>query len=235
MWRQPSLGPMWSLSSRLRWGGTPESRWRPVERLPAARQRHGSAPCVGSGQGAPLQPRRHSPDARPPSLKVHLHEGHVGGGFGVRGELYPEDVLVPSALLPSKRHPLDRGPPRAPSLRPTTPETRFTGCGQRLAPGEVRGIEDAFWLDQGAYLRTHAATVADLTAAMLPVPTGCLRIGAWDASSSPTRPPAGTYRAPGRYEGSFQRAAHRCNRSSARNRPGGTATTQSHPTGFHAI
>ena len=30
---------------------------------------------------------------RPPS-SVHLHEGHTGGGFGVRGELYPEDVLA---------------------------------------------------------------------------------------------------------------------------------------------
>src|SRR5215813_32906 len=30
---------------------------------------------------------------------VHLHEGHVGGGFGIRGELYPEDVLVCGAAL----------------------------------------------------------------------------------------------------------------------------------------
>ena len=30
---------------------------------------------------------------RKPSL-VHLREGHVGGGFGIRGELDPEDVLV---------------------------------------------------------------------------------------------------------------------------------------------
>src|SRR6266566_5898090 len=29
----------------------------------------------------------------PPST-IHVHESHVGGGFGVRGELYPEDVLV---------------------------------------------------------------------------------------------------------------------------------------------
>src|SRR5260370_29693117 len=26
--------------------------------------------------------------------RIHLHEGHVGGGFGIRGELYPEDVLT---------------------------------------------------------------------------------------------------------------------------------------------
>src|SRR5215831_8278011 len=30
---------------------------------------------------------------------VHLIEGHVGGGFGIRGELYPEDVLVCLAAL----------------------------------------------------------------------------------------------------------------------------------------
>src|SRR5206468_12627734 len=35
---------------------------------------------------------------RDPST-VHLFEGHVGGGFGIRGELYPEDVLVSLAAL----------------------------------------------------------------------------------------------------------------------------------------
>src|SRR5439155_674865 len=35
---------------------------------------------------------------RSPS-SVHLVEGHVGGGFGIRGELYPEDVLVCLAAL----------------------------------------------------------------------------------------------------------------------------------------
>src|ERR1700739_2181251 len=28
----------------------------------------------------------------PPS-SIHVHESHVGGGFGIRGEMYPEDVL----------------------------------------------------------------------------------------------------------------------------------------------
>jgi carbon-monoxide dehydrogenase large subunit/6-hydroxypseudooxynicotine dehydrogenase subunit gamma len=32
--------------------------------------------------------------------QIHLYEGHTGGGFGVRGELYPEDLLV---LLAAKR------------------------------------------------------------------------------------------------------------------------------------
>jgi carbon-monoxide dehydrogenase large subunit len=39
---------------------------------------------------------------RPPA-SVNLFEGHVGGGFGVRGELYPEDVLVCVAALRLRR------------------------------------------------------------------------------------------------------------------------------------
>src|ERR1700749_3277802 len=42
-----------------------------------------------------------------PLDRIHLHEGHVGGGFGIRGELYPEDVLTCAAALrlgrPGKR------------------------------------------------------------------------------------------------------------------------------------
>ena len=34
-----------------------------------------------------------------PSSGVHLFEGHTGGGFGIRGELYPEDVLVCVAAM----------------------------------------------------------------------------------------------------------------------------------------
>ena len=31
---------------------------------------------------------------KPPPSRIHVHESHVGGGFGIRGELYPEDVLI---------------------------------------------------------------------------------------------------------------------------------------------
>jgi CO/xanthine dehydrogenase Mo-binding subunit len=34
-----------------------------------------------------------------PLDRIHLHEGHVGGGFGIRGELYPEDILTCAAAL----------------------------------------------------------------------------------------------------------------------------------------
>src|SRR5262245_42035872 len=38
-----------------------------------------------------------------PLASVHLFEGHVGGGFGVRGELYPEDVLACLGALRLRR------------------------------------------------------------------------------------------------------------------------------------
>ena len=34
---------------------------------------------------------------------VQLYEGHVGGGFGIRGEIYPEDILVCAAALRFRR------------------------------------------------------------------------------------------------------------------------------------
>src|SRR5262249_26460400 len=34
---------------------------------------------------------------------VHCFEAHVGGGFGVRGEIYPEDILVLAAAMRLRR------------------------------------------------------------------------------------------------------------------------------------
>ena len=34
---------------------------------------------------------------------IQLFEGHIGGGFGVRGEFYPEDLIVPWAARESHR------------------------------------------------------------------------------------------------------------------------------------
>ena len=77
-------------------GRTPfrRRRWRPAARSPATTR-------LGTWSSCTAPPRCRTPPAtrlarvlgRSPA-SVHLHEGHVGGGFGIRGELYPEDVLV---------------------------------------------------------------------------------------------------------------------------------------------
>ncbi len=66
-------------------------------------------------------------------------------------------------------------------------------------------MEDEFFLDQGAYVRTHGARVPEMTMAMLPGP---YRIPAYRVTGHfrlTNKTPAATYRAPGRYEGSFVR------------------------------
>ena len=73
------------------------------------------------------------------------------------------------------------------------------------AQGHILGIENEFFHDNGAYMRTHAATVPDLAAAMLPGP---YRVPAYRAIGHlrlTNKTPCGTYRAPGRYESTFVR------------------------------
>ena len=137
---------------------------------------------------------------------VHLHEGHVGGGFGIRGELYPEDVLVSLAALRLGR-PVkwieDRREHLMAANHSRQQHHRIRAAVDR--EGHILAIDDTFFHDQGAYLRTHGTRVADLTAGMLPGPyrvpvyrvTGHVRLT--------NKTPAATYRAPGRYESTFVR------------------------------
>src|SRR5579862_3078987 len=142
---------------------------------------------------------------RAPS-SMHLHEGHVGGGFGVRGELYPEDVLVCLAALRLKR-PVKWIEDRREHLLAAN-HSRQQQFHVRAAvdeQGRLLAIDGEFFHDQGAYVRTHAATVPDLSAAMLPGP---YRMDAYRMVGRirlTNKTPGGTYRAPGRYESTFVR------------------------------
>jgi CO/xanthine dehydrogenase Mo-binding subunit len=137
---------------------------------------------------------------------VHLYEGHVGGGFGIRGELYPEDVLVCAAALKFRR-PVKWIEDRREHLIAAN-HSRQQRHQVRAAidkDGRILGIDNEFFHDNGAYMRTHAATVPDLAAAMLPGP---YRVPAYRARGHirlTNKTPCGTYRAPGRYESTFVR------------------------------
>jgi CO/xanthine dehydrogenase Mo-binding subunit len=138
--------------------------------------------------------------------EVILREGHVGGGFGIRGELYPEDVLV---CLGARRlgRPVKWIEDRREHLMGAN-HARDQVHRIRAAvdsDGWVRGVDDEFWLDQGGYVRTHAATVPDLTAALLPGPYAWPAYRATGHIRLTNKTPAGTYRAPGRFEGTFVR------------------------------
>jgi aerobic carbon-monoxide dehydrogenase large subunit len=137
---------------------------------------------------------------------VQLYEGHVGGGFGVRGELYPEDLLVCAAALKFAR-PVKWIEDRREHLLATNHSRQQTHRVRAAvdADGHILAIEDAFFTDQGAYLRTHAATVSDLTAAMLPGPYHVPAYSAVGHVRLTNKTPCGTYRAPGRFESTFVR------------------------------
>ncbi len=141
-----------------------------------------------------------------PGEMVHFIQGHVGGGFGVRGELYPEDVLVCQAALKLKR-PVKWIEDRYEHLMAAN-HSRDQIHRLRAAVdarGFILGLEDEIITDQGGYIRTHGVTVSDLAAAMLPGPYLVPAYRARAHVRLTNKTPAGTYRAPGRYESTFAR------------------------------
>ena len=137
---------------------------------------------------------------------IQLFEGHVGGGFGIRGELYPEDILVCAAALKFRKAIKwieDRREHLIAANHSREQHHKIRAAIDK--DGHLLAIDNEFFHDNGAYMRTHAATVPDLTAAMLPGP---YRVPAYRATGHirlTNKTPCGTYRAPGRYESSFVR------------------------------
>jgi len=137
---------------------------------------------------------------------IHFIETDIGGGFGARGEFYPEDYLIPFIARQLGR-PVRWIEDRLEHLK-TTNHSREQYHQLTIGfddNGKLLALEDEIWVDTGAYIRTHGVTVPDLTQAMLPGPYD------WPAFRLRThvvvtnKTPMGTYRAPGRYEGTFVR------------------------------
>ena len=137
---------------------------------------------------------------------VRLVEVDVGGGFGVRGEVYPEDVLVPFLALTLGRA-VKWIEDRAEHLVATnhSREQVHDIAVAARRDGTLLAFEDRLWCDLGAYTRTHGVLPAILPGPHLPGPY------AWDAFSVTShavltnRTPVGTYRGPGMTEAAFVR------------------------------
>ena len=143
---------------------------------------------------------------RPPS-SVNCYESHVGGGFGIRGEIYPEDILVCAAALRLDR-PVKWIEDRREHLIAANHSRNQhhhikAACTDN---GEILAIDDVIHHDNGAYVRTHATRVAMMTCGVLPGPyrvPGAYRAVCHFRLTNKT--PAATYRAPGRFETTFVR------------------------------
>ena len=140
------------------------------------------------------------------TVGVHLYEGHTGGGFGVRGEIYPEDVLVLLAAMRLRR-PVkwleDRREHMIAANHSRQQRHRIRAAVDK--EGRLIAIDDEFFHDQGAYIRTHGTRVAETACGILPGPYRLpnFRVSAHFRLTNKT--PAATYRAPGRYETNFVR------------------------------
>ena len=137
---------------------------------------------------------------------LRLTEVDVGGGFGVRGELYPEDILIPLAAMKLGR-PVKWVESRRENLMSANHAREVTyeiemGFDR---DGRILAIHAVIHADIGAYVRTAALVPAEFGAALLPGPyrVPSYACDLWSVVTNKT--PAGTLRSPGRPECNFVR------------------------------
>ncbi|MEC7490903.1 MAG: xanthine dehydrogenase family protein molybdopterin-binding subunit [Pseudomonadota bacterium] len=141
-----------------------------------------------------------------PEDAVELIETDVGGGFGARGELYPEDYLVPIASRRTGR-PVKWIEDRRENLTAMN-HSRDIVCELEIAAtktGELLGMRATVQGDMGAYVRTNGGVVSSKAAQFLPGP---YRIEAFSCDVQfliTNKTPVGTLRGPGRFEANFCR------------------------------
>ena len=141
-----------------------------------------------------------------PEHLVRFVETDVGGGFGIRGEFYPEDFLVPWAAMRLRR-PVQWVEDRREHLLAANHSREQLHEIEIGADrdGRIVALVDRIYADMGAYIRTHGFVVPDRTAAMLPGPYRIPNYGAEVLCAFTNKTPCGTYRSPGRYEGTVVR------------------------------
>ena len=138
--------------------------------------------------------------------RLRMRETAIGGGFGVRGELYPEDVLavwVAGRVRRSVSWIEDRREHLLAANHSREQRHKVRIAGDRS--GRITGIVSEFRADLGAYVRTHSIRVADLTLSMIPGPYDLAAYRGTAYCVVTNKTPTGTYRAPGRFESSFVR------------------------------
>lgn len=141
-----------------------------------------------------------------PEHSIRMHAVDAGGGFGIRGEFYPEDFLVPwlSRRLSAPVKWVEDRVEHMISANHSRQQRHDLQIAFN-ADGTIRGVRDDVTHDNGAYIRTHGVGVAELTVTMFPGP---YRIPAYQGAVTvrlSNKTPCGTYRSPGRFEGTFAR------------------------------
>jgi carbon-monoxide dehydrogenase large subunit len=141
-----------------------------------------------------------------PESAIRMVENDVGGGFGARGEFYPEDFLIPFAARRTGR-PVKWIEDRREHLM-TTNHARNAACELEIAcdrDGTILALRGRAHTDQGAYIRTNGPTAARNIAQVMTGPYRIPHVRIDVSLMMTNKTPSGTYRGPGRYEADFFR------------------------------
>jgi aerobic carbon-monoxide dehydrogenase large subunit len=141
-----------------------------------------------------------------PESSIEIVENDVGGGFGARGEFYPEDFLIPFATRFSGR-PVKWTEDRREHLM-TVNHAREAECDIEIAcrrDGTILGLRGHAYVDVGAYMRTNGAVGARNIAQFMSGPYRIPNIDIDVLLLLTNKTPVGTYRGPGRFETDFFR------------------------------
>jgi aerobic carbon-monoxide dehydrogenase large subunit len=139
-----------------------------------------------------------------PVEQIEMIENDVGGGYGARGEFYPEDFLIPFAARHTGR-PVKWIEDRRENLMAMN-HAREEEAILEVAcarDGTILAIRGEVHTDMGAYMRTNGAVgarnVSQFMAGPYRVPHVKIDSSLWMTNKTPV----GTYRGPGRFEANF--------------------------------
>lgn len=141
-----------------------------------------------------------------PEDSVEMIEGDAGGSFGVRGEFFPEDFLVPFAAKMLGR-PVKWIEDRREHLLAVSHARDITAdlaiaCSK---DGRILAMQAEIYVDTGAYFRTSTTITPRNVGQFLPGPYRVPHYSADVAVMVSNKSPSGTYRGPGRFEADFFR------------------------------
>lgn len=141
-----------------------------------------------------------------PEEDIRFVEPDVGGGFGPRGEFYPEDFLIPWLALHLKR-PVKWVEDRAENLVALN-QSREHVIDVELAAsadGQLLGFRSTDWCSIGGYIRTTGLKVAECAGMHISGPYRWRGFEAKVLGVLTNKTPLGTYRGPGEVEATFAR------------------------------
>jgi aerobic carbon-monoxide dehydrogenase large subunit len=141
-----------------------------------------------------------------PEDAIEMVENDVGGGFGARGEFYPEDFLIPFAARHIGR-PVKWIEDRRENLMAMN-HAREAAVDVEIAcdrDGTILGLRGHVDVDMGAYMRTNGAVGARNIAQFMSGPYRIPNIRLDSTLWMTNKTPVGTYRGPGRFETDFFR------------------------------